>query len=59
MNINLTPDQYYNALYLAQSELIERNNQQGSLTKTAKSLYDAYESELNRIAPDRNAMIIT
>ena len=58
MKINLTPDQYYYALYLAQSELIEKKNQQGSLTKTAKNLYNAYEIELNRIAPDRNALII-
>ena len=58
MKINLTPDQYYYALYLAQSELIEKKNQQGSLTKTAKNLYNAYEIELNRIAPDRNALTI-
>jgi hypothetical protein len=58
MKINLTPDQYYYALYLAQSELIEKKNQQGSLTKTAENLYNAYESELNRIAPDRNALTI-
>jgi hypothetical protein len=58
MKINLTPDQYYYALYLAQSELIEKKNQQGSLTKTAENLYNAYEIELNRIAPDRNALTI-
>ncbi len=58
MKINLTPDQYYYALYLAQSELIEKKNQQGSLTKTAENLYNAYEIELNRIAPYRNALTI-
>jgi hypothetical protein len=29
MNINLTPEQYYYALYLAQLELIEREKEQG------------------------------
>ncbi len=58
MKINLTPDQYYYALYLAQSELIEKKNQQGSLTKTAENLYKAYEIELNRIAPEHNALNI-
>ena len=58
MNINLTPDQYYYALYLAQLELIEREKEQGSLTKLSQKLYDAYEKELDRVAPNRNAMII-
>ena len=58
MNINLTPEQYYYALYLAQLELIEREKEQGSLTKSAQDLYDAYEKELDRVAPNRNAMIV-
>ena len=58
MNINLTPEQYYYALYLAQLELIEREKEQGSLTKLSQNLYDAYEKELDRVAPNRNAMII-
>ena len=58
MNINLTPEQYYYALYLAQLELIEREKEQGSLTKLSQKLYDAYEKELDRVAPNRNAMII-
>ena len=58
MNINLTPEQYYYALYLAQLELIEREKEQGSLTKLAQKLYDAYEKELDRVAPNRNAMIV-
>ena len=58
MNINLTPEQYYYALYLAQLELIEREKEQGSLTKLTQKLYDAYEKELDRVAPNRNAMIV-
>jgi len=58
MNINLTPEQYYYALYLAQLELIERKKEQGSLIKSAQNLYDAYEKELDRVAPNRNAMIV-
>jgi hypothetical protein len=58
MNINLTPEQYYYALYLAQLELIEREKEQGSLTKLSQKLYDAYERELDRVAPNRNAMIV-
>jgi hypothetical protein len=58
MNINLTPEQYYYALYLAQLELIEREKEQGSLTKLSQKLYDAYEKELDRVAPNRNAMIV-
>ena len=58
MNINLTPEQYYYALYLAQLELIEREKEQGSLTKLSQNLYDAYEKELDRVAPNRNYMIV-
>jgi hypothetical protein len=58
MNINLTPEQYYYALFLAQLELIEREKEQGSLTKLSQKLYDAYEKELDRVAPNRNAMIV-
>ena len=58
MNIKLNQDQYYYALYLAQSELIERKNQQGSLTEDAQRLYDAFELELDRLVPDR-AMFIS
>ena len=58
MNINLTPEQYYYALYLAQLELIEREKEQGSLTKLSQKLYDAYEKELDRVAPNRNAVIV-
>ena len=58
MHINLTPEQYYYALYLAQLELIEREKEQGSLTKLSQKLYDAYEKELDRVAPNRNAMIV-
>jgi len=58
MNINLTPEQYYYALYLAQLELIEREKEQGSLTKLSQKLYDDYEKELDRVAPNRNAMIV-
>jgi hypothetical protein len=58
MNINLTPEQYYYALYLAQLELIEREKEQGSLTELSQKLYDAYEKELDRVAPNRNAMIV-
>ena len=58
MNINLTPEQYYYALYLAQLELIEREKEQGSLTRLSQKLYDAYEKELDRVAPNRNAMIV-
>jgi len=58
MNINLTPEQYYYALYLAQLELIEREKEQGSLTKLSQKLYDVYEKELDRVAPNRNAMIV-
>ena len=59
MNIKLNQDQYYYALYLAQSELIERKNQQGSLTEDAQKLYDAFELELDRLVPDRSAMFIS
>ena len=58
MHINLTPEQYYYALYLAQLELIEREKEQGSLTKLSQKLYEAYEKELDRVAPNRNAMIV-
>ena len=59
MNIKLNQDQYYYALYLAQSELIERKNQQGILTEDAQKLYDAFELELDRLVPDRCAMFIS
>ncbi len=59
MKIALNQDQYYYALYLAQSELIERKNQQGSLTEDAQKLYDAFELELDRLVPDRRAMFIS
>jgi hypothetical protein len=58
MIIKLTRNQYYYALHLAQMELLTQKEQQESLTKLAKSLYNAYEIELNRIAPDRKALIL-
>ena len=58
MKINLTPNEYYYVLFLAQLQLIEKEKEQGSLTELSQKLYNAFESELDRLHPNRKCMIV-